>query len=542
MLHRLASGDAVVLLDQQGNAIGFAPRLDVHTDATPLHLAFSSYLFDESGRLLLTRRALHKRTWPGVWTNSCCGHPLPQESQQEAVRRRVEEELGLSIEGLTLVLPDFRYRAVDASGVVENELCPVWVGRVSAGELRPDPDEVAEYAWVPWRDLVSSIAATPQAFSPWAVLQVPQVAALVAADGTPLVDRLDDLVAAVPDEAATVAAVDALVADELTSLTQQWQSWVPDVEVLPADLPEWLNQLAALGGKRFRPRLCHWAYLACGGRPGPAYDNLVRAAAALELLHLFALVHDDVMDESSSRRGAPSAHVQAAGWHRAAGAGGDPDTFGRNLAILLGDLAHARATRLADELPDDLRATWHELCLELIAGQRADLTGAAAGRRDREHAERIARLKSGSYSVWRPLQLGALAAGADVAQLERLQAFGDHIGRAFALRDDLLGLWGDPAVTGKPAGDDLISGKATVILALANETLTGADAELLQHPQGRVVEALAALQRAGIDQQVERLLGAEVRAARTVLAGGGLQADGTEGLLDLASKIAWRQA
>ena len=239
MLHRLASGDAVVLLDQQGNAIGFAPRLDVHTDATPLHLAFSSYLFDESGRLLLTRRALHKRTWPGVWTNSCCGHPLPQESQQEAVRRRVEEELGLSIEGLTLVLPDFRYRAVDASGVVENELCPVWVGRVSAGELRPDPDEVAEYAWVPWRDLVSSIAATPQAFSPWAVLQVPQVAALVAADGTPLVDRLDDLVAAVPDEAATVAAVDALVADDLRGKERMPTQRMPEERtILPVVQPQ----------------------------------------------------------------------------------------------------------------------------------------------------------------------------------------------------------------------------------------------------------------------------------------------------------------
>ncbi|MBK8448092.1 MAG: isopentenyl-diphosphate Delta-isomerase [Micropruina sp.] len=542
MLHRLASGDAVVLLDEQGNSIGFAPRLDVHTDATPLHLAFSSYLFDEAGRLLLTRRALHKRTWPGVWTNSCCGHPLPEESQQEAVRRRVDEELGLSIEGLTLVLPEFRYRAVDASGVVENELCPVWVGRVCAADLRPDPSEVAEHAWVAWPDLVRSVRATPQAFSPWAVLQVPQVAALVTDDGTPLVDRLDDLVAPVPDEVATVAAVDALVAGELSSLRQQWSSWVPDVEVLAEDLPTWLGQLAALGGKRFRPRLGHWAYVACGGRPGAGYDTLVRATAALELLHLFALVHDDVMDESASRRGAPSAHVQAAGWHRAASADGDPDTFGRNLAILLGDLAHARAARLADELPDDLRTTWHELCLELIAGQRADLTGAAAGRRDREHAERIARLKSGSYSVSRPLQLGAMAAGADAEQLALLEAFGDHVGRAFALRDDLLGLWGDPAVTGKPAGDDLRSGKATVILALASETLTGPDAALLQHPDGRVDEALAALQRAGVEQRVECLIGDEVRSARTVLAGSGLRPEGIAGLLDLAGTIAWRRA
>ncbi len=543
MLNRLSSGDSVVLLSDQGRPIGTAPRLSVHTRETPLHLAFSSYLFDADGRLLITRRALHKRTWPGVWTNSCCGHPLPEEDAQEAVRRRVREELGLRITGLTLVLPDFRYRAVDATGVVENELCPVWVGRVDADELDVDPDEVAEVGWVPWPDLVRSTTATPQAFSPWAALQVPRLAALLATDGAPPATGPELVLVQPPaDEEATVAAVDAAVTAELADLTLLWRSWVPEVEVLQSDLPEWLTDLAARGGKRFRPRLGHWGFVAAGGRPGPGYTQLIRATAALELLHLFALVHDDVMDESASRRGAPSAHVQAATWHRDAVAAGDADTFGRNLAILAGDLAHARAARLADGLDDQLRATWHELCLELIAGQRADLTGAAAGRRDRAHAERIARLKSGSYSVSRPLQLGALAAGADQQQLAALDAFGEHVGRAFALRDDLLGAWGDPEVTGKPAGDDLISGKATVILALASDTVVGPDAELLKAPQTDVQGVLRVLERAGIDQQVEDLIRAEIRAARAALAGAPLEPDGIAGLLDLASKIAWRRA
>lgn len=543
MLNRFSSGDSVVLLNDQGRPIGSAPRLSVHTRETPLHLAFSSYLFDPDGRLLLTRRALHKRTWPGVWTNSCCGHPLPEEDAEEAVRRRVQEELGLRIADLTVVLPDFRYRATDASGVVENELCPVWVGRVNPAELNVDPDEVAECSWVPWADLVRSTAATPQAFSPWAALQVPRLARMLGPDGKPSASGPElVLVHPVAGEKATVAAVDAEVAAELADLNTLWRTWVPDVEVLEFDLPEWLNALAALGGKRFRPRLGYWGYVAAGGGPGAGYDQMVRACAALELLHLFALVHDDVMDESASRRGAPSAHVQAAGWHRDAAARGDADAFGRNLAILAGDLAHARAARLAAGLKEPLRGTWHELCLELIAGQRADLTGAAAGRRDRAHAERIARLKSGSYSVTRPLQLGALAAGASVEQLATLQAFGEHVGRAFALRDDLLGVWGDPEVTGKPAGDDLISGKATVILALAAEALSGSDAEVLRSPQSDVRGVLEVLERAGIDQQVEELIRVEMRNARVALAGGPLHPDGTAGLLELAAKIAWRQA
>jgi len=530
--------DAVVLLSDAGLPIGAASRLGIHTDDTPLHLAFSSYLFDDQGRLLVTRRALHKRTWPGVWTNSCCGHPLPGEDGAEAVRRRVVEELGVEIDDLTLVLPDFRYRATDANGVVENELCPVWVGRVDAGLIDPDPDEVAEHAWTAWTELVGAVRAAPQAWSPWAVLQVTRLAEVLTDTGSPLQLHC----AGAPSEQETVTAVAAAVAAELSGLADAWRSWVPDVEVLPDDLPEWLARLAALGGKRFRPRLGHWGFVAVGGRLGPAHDTLVRASAALELLHLFALVHDDVMDESASRRGAPSAHVQAAHWHAEAHARGDSETFGRNLAILLGDLAHSRAGSLADGLPEPLRGTWHELCLELIAGQRADLTGAAAGRRDLDHAERIARLKSGSYSVARPLQLGALAAGASAEQLAALEAYGGHVGRAFALRDDLLGLWGDPRITGKPAGDDLLSGKATVILALAGDSLSGADAALLSEAVTNVDETLKALERAGIPQRVEDLICAEVRAARDVLTAAPLTAEGVDGLQAMAATIAWRHA
>lgn len=164
--------DLVVLLDEHDRPSGTARRDTVHGPDTPRHLAFSAYLFDDHGRVLLTRRALGKVTWPGVWTNSCCGHPRPGEPATDAVRRRVEDELGAAATGLELVLPDFGYRAVDASGTVENEFCPVWIGRL-AGPLRPDPAEVAETAWADWADLVTTATGTPELLSPWCAAQVP---------------------------------------------------------------------------------------------------------------------------------------------------------------------------------------------------------------------------------------------------------------------------------------------------------------------------------------------------------------------------------
>lgn len=174
--------DFVVLLDEHDRPSGRAKKLAVHTEETPRHLAFSCYLFDEAGHVLLTRRALSKATWPGVWTNSCCGHPAPGEAGEAAVRRRVRQELGIEVTGLELVLPDFGYRAVDASGIVENEACPVWLGR-PAGRLLLDRDEVAEFAWVSWDDLVQLAESAPSLLSPWCVLQVPLLDAQVRKAG-----------------------------------------------------------------------------------------------------------------------------------------------------------------------------------------------------------------------------------------------------------------------------------------------------------------------------------------------------------------------
>jgi isopentenyl-diphosphate Delta-isomerase len=167
--------ELVVLLDADGRPAGTMPKAEVHGTDTPLHLAFSVYLFDSGGRLLATRRALGKRTWPGVWTNSCCGHPAPGEDPAAAARRRLDQELALRPARMELVLPDFTYRAVAPDGMVEHERCPVFFAHLDGAPEpppTPDPQEVADWRWVPWPAFRTVATTAPWALSPWSVEQV----------------------------------------------------------------------------------------------------------------------------------------------------------------------------------------------------------------------------------------------------------------------------------------------------------------------------------------------------------------------------------
>ena len=169
--------ESVVLLDETGRSIGTADKAVIHDTQTPLHLAFSCYLFNGAGQFLLTRRAESKRTWPGVWTNTCCGHPLPGEPMPTAVRRRLSDELGIGTAKLALALPRFRYRAQMGNGVVENEVCPVYAA-YSDALPDPDPDEVAEVRWVDWADFTAAVRDGREPVSPWCALQLSELAAL----------------------------------------------------------------------------------------------------------------------------------------------------------------------------------------------------------------------------------------------------------------------------------------------------------------------------------------------------------------------------
>ncbi|WP_229074716.1 isopentenyl-diphosphate Delta-isomerase [Actinoplanes sp. DH11] len=168
----------VILLDESGNATGLADKGTVHTDSTPLHLAFSCYIFDSAGRFLVSQRALSKKTWPGIWTNSVCGHPAQGEAIADAVRRRAAHELGMTLDEVRLVRPAFRYRA-ELDDVVENEMCPVFYA-TAGSEPAPNPDEVEAVRWVPWVEFVGSASGDGITFSPWCRLQIEELTGLGA--------------------------------------------------------------------------------------------------------------------------------------------------------------------------------------------------------------------------------------------------------------------------------------------------------------------------------------------------------------------------
>ena len=166
--------EQVVLVTDDGTPVGVADKIAVHTTDTALHLAFSCHVYNDRGEVLVTRRALEKLTWPGVWTNSFCGHPAPGEPMETAIARRALRELGLTLDKVEVVLPEFRYRAIDASGIVENEICPVYRA-VAASPVDPSPDEVSEFEWLAPDALRAAVTATPRAFSPWLVLQLAEL-------------------------------------------------------------------------------------------------------------------------------------------------------------------------------------------------------------------------------------------------------------------------------------------------------------------------------------------------------------------------------
>ena len=300
---------------------------------------------------------------------------------------------------------------------------------------------------------------------------------------------------------------------------------------------------AGAGGKRLRGALVCWSFLAHGG---PAAADVLGAAVAVELVHLSALIHDDIIDRADTRRGRPSVHA------RFAAASGDED-HGRVVAILLGDAVLAAAPAPLETCSVDAdalaraRSALVRLQIEVMAGQYLDVD--AVVRRDANPARAltIATLKSGRYSVARPLELGALLAGAPNADAERLVAVGDPIGVAFQLRDDLLGVFGDPDVTGKPAGADLVEGKRTLLVAETLARLPEVDRARLDAALGAAgtdaaeVTALTAMveacgARAAIEARIVRLQD-EAREAAAAL---GLDAGAATALDELAGWAATR--
>jgi len=281
--------------------------------------------------------------------------------------------------------------------------------------------------------------------------------------------------AAPPSLAIIAARVEQRLREFLEPEHARWAAFDADLAEPMAEI----GRLVLVGGKRLRPAFCHWGYVAAGGNPDDAM--VANAGAAFELMHAFALFHDDVMDDAASRRGNPTTHTVFAQHHRENGWAGEARRFGEGVAILVGDLAFVYGDVLMTDAGREAWAIWNELRIELNVGQVLDILGGVRNERRRHKAEQICRYKSGKYTIERPLHLGAVMAAPTRADelLPALSAYGLPLGDAFQMRDDVMGAFGDTTVTGKPVGGDLREGKPTPLMARAVETASGAQAEVL---------------------------------------------------------------
>ncbi|RWZ61498.1 polyprenyl synthetase family protein [Labedella populi] len=318
------------------------------------------------------------------------------------------------------------------------------------------------------------------------------------------------------------------------------------------------------GGKRFRALFCWWGWRAFrpdGSTSTSDLEAIVSAAAALEIFHAAALVHDDIIDNSDTRRGAPAAHIRFHSRHEASSWRGDPDAFGRSAAVLLGDLLLGWSDELLDEALmslDDPRAAraarleFNRMRSEVTAGQFLDILEeqAWANRTDAEQLEaawRVIRFKSAGYSIESPLVLGASFAGAGEREVRSMRDFGLPLGIAFQLRDDVLGVFGDTAVTGKPSGDDLREGKRTVLIALTRAALPAPHVRLLDELLGdpeldaaSVASLQATIRDCGALDRVEALIGSHTTEALSALEALPIDDDARRSLRTLASAVTVR--
>jgi geranylgeranyl diphosphate synthase type I len=370
------------------------------------------------------------------------------------------------------------------------------------------------------------------------------------------VSRAEAPAPAHPADHSLVQRIDAELADYLTLRRAEAAAVHPSVAEAAAALVEFVLG----GGKRIRPTFAWWGWRGAGGDPDDEFAaEVLRAVSACELVQANALIHDDVMDASASRRGHPTVHVAFANRHRAGGWRGEPERFGAAAAILIGDLAMTWAddmladVRLPRHLAKPVRRVWAAMRTEMLCGQYLDVWSQASGDDTAHTALRVDRFKTAAYTVERPLQLGAALAGAGSEVVSAYRRFGAEVGVAFQLRDDLLGVFGDPEVTGKPAGDDLREGKRTLLLALAvnaakehgDQAALGLLGTAVGDPEldeDRVERVREVLRRLGVPDELERRIDRLTTSALDALAGVDLTPAAAAALPQLARAATRRRA
>ena len=346
-----------------------------------------------------------------------------------------------------------------------------------------------------------------------------------------------------PSLALVAGRVDERLRTLLAAEEARWTAFDPDL----GDPIREIGRLVLAGGKRLRPAFTYWGFVGAGGDPDD--PRVVDAGGAFELMHAFALFHDDVMDDATSRRGAITTHTEFARRHEQGGWAGEARRFGEGVAILVGDLAFVYADQLMTGSSPQAWAIWNELRVELNVGQVLDILGGVRNDRRRDKAERICRYKSGKYTIERPLHLGAVMAAPEreAELLPPLSAYGLPLGDAFQMRDDVMGAFGDEAVTGKPVGGDLREGKPTPLLARAVEASTPAQRavlDLVGRPDlddDEVARVQQVIVDTGALDDLERTISCLTDEAIAAIERAPITAAACDELVQLAHYVSWRQ-
>jgi geranylgeranyl diphosphate synthase type I len=350
-------------------------------------------------------------------------------------------------------------------------------------------------------------------------------------------------VPAAPSSLSHIARrVDARLQLLLDTERTRWSAFDPDL-AQPIDE---IARLVLAGGKRLRPAFCHWGFVGAGGNPDD--PRVIDAGAAFELMHAFALFHDDVMDGSTTRRGEPTTHIVMSQLHEKNSWVGESRRFGEGAAILVGDLAFVYADQLLLGAPQPVWSIWNELRVELNFGQYLDMLGSANSERRLVKAERICRYKSGKYTIERPLHLGTVLAAPEKAEqlLPALSAYGLPLGDAFQMRDDVMGAFGETSVTGKPVGDDLREGKPTPLMAMATARANAAQLGVLQLVgntvlnDDQVADVQAVIRETGALDQLEQLITSLTDEAIEAIGKAPLSQEARNELIELAAFVSWR--
>lgn len=339
-----------------------------------------------------------------------------------------------------------------------------------------------------------------------------------------------------------IERVDAILSSSISASTTRWTSVQTDLNEVFIEI----NALVMGGGKRLRPQFSHWGWVAAGG-PADSEES-ARIGAAIELLHAAALFHDDIIDDADTRRGRVTTHKTIAQQHDSNGWTGESRRHGEGSTILIGDITYVMSDALMDNLPTAARTLWHDLRLEMNIGQYLDVLGSARETRNVVDADLICRMKSAKYTIERPLHIGAVAANPERGQqlMPMLSAYGLPLGDAFQMRDDVLGAYGDSAVTGKPVGGDFREGKPTPLLARAHQMAQKHHLDVLSKvgQPGLTDEDIAEIQQVVIDtgalKAMEDLIASNHAQAVKALDKSQMQGESYDVLVHLADVVTQR--